>query len=130
MPHNKKSMQSFMGTINFVQRFVPDFAQIVKPLQKMVKQSVQFKWTGIEKVAFKDIKTTIAHAPSFKSTDFEKDFILYTFSLENTLTTMLTQKRELEDEYPISFISTRLQGVELNHLAMEKQVYAVFKEAK
>ena len=33
LPHNKKGMQSFMGTINFVRRFVPDFAQIVKPLQ-------------------------------------------------------------------------------------------------
>ena len=33
LPHNKKGMQSFMGTINFVQRFVPDFSQIVKPLQ-------------------------------------------------------------------------------------------------
>ena len=40
MPHNRKYMQSFMGTINFVQRFVPDFAQIVKPLQPMVKQGV------------------------------------------------------------------------------------------
>ena len=33
LPHNKKGMQSFMGTINFVRRFVPDFAQTVKPLQ-------------------------------------------------------------------------------------------------
>ena len=49
LPHNKKGMQSFMGTINFVRRFVPDFAQIVKPLQQMVKQSVQFKWTDVEK---------------------------------------------------------------------------------
>ena len=40
LPHNKKGMQSFMGTINFVQRFVPDFAQIVKPLKQIVKQSV------------------------------------------------------------------------------------------
>ena len=31
LPHNKKGMQSFMGTINFVRRFVPNFAQIVKP---------------------------------------------------------------------------------------------------
>ena len=37
LPHNKKGMQSFMGTINFVRRFVLDFAQIVKPLQQMVK---------------------------------------------------------------------------------------------
>ena len=44
LPHNKKGMQSFMGTINFVPRFIPDFTQIVKPLQQMVKRSVQFKW--------------------------------------------------------------------------------------
>ena len=37
LPHNKKGMQSFMGTLNFVRRFVLDFAQIVKPLQQMVK---------------------------------------------------------------------------------------------
>ena len=40
LPHNRKSMQSFMGTINFVGTFVLDFAQIVKPLQQMVNQSV------------------------------------------------------------------------------------------
>ena len=37
LPHNKKGMQSFMGTINFMRRFVPEFSQIVKPLQQMVK---------------------------------------------------------------------------------------------
>ena len=67
LPHNKKGMQSFMGTINFMQRFVPDFAQIVKPLQQMVKQSVQFKSTDVEKNAFSKIKTSITHAPSLKS---------------------------------------------------------------
>ena len=76
-------MQSFTGTINFVQRFVPDVSQIVKPLQQMVKKSVQFKWTDIEKGAFNNIKTAIDHAPSLKSPDFEKYFILYTFASDN-----------------------------------------------
>ena len=66
-------MQSFMGTINFVQRFVPYFAQIVEPLQQMVKQSVQFKWNDVEKNAFSKIKTSISHSPSLKSPNFEKD---------------------------------------------------------
>ena len=80
LPHNKKGMQSFMGTINFIRRFVPDFAQIVKPLQQIVKQSAQFKWIEIEKNAFSKIKTAFAHAPSLKIPDFDKDFILYTFA--------------------------------------------------
>ena len=90
LPHNKKCMQSFMETINFVRRFVPDFTQIVKPLQQMVKQSIQFKWTDVEKNAFSKIKTAIAHAPSLKSPDFDKDFILYTFASEDSLAAVLT----------------------------------------
>ena len=78
-----------MGTINFVRRFVLDFAQIVKPLQKMVKQSVQFKWIDVEKNGFSKIKTSISHAPSLKSLYFEKDFILYTFALDNSLAVVL-----------------------------------------
>ena len=81
-----------MVTINFVRRFVLDFAQIVKRLQQMVKQSVQFKWTEKEKGAFNNIKAVIAHAPSLKSPDFEKYFILYTFSSDNSLPVVLTQK--------------------------------------
>ena len=56
----------------------------------MVKQNVQFKWTDTEKGAFNNIKAAIAHVPSLKSLDFERDFILYTFSLDNSLAAMLT----------------------------------------
>ena len=130
LPHNKKGMQCFMGTINFVRRFVPVFSQIVKPLQQMVKQSVQLKWTDLEKNAFNKIKTSVAHAPSLKSPNFEKDFILYTFASDDSLAVVLTQKEDGGDEYPISFMSIGLQGDELNYPAVDKQAYAVFKAVK
>ena len=84
-------MQSFMGRINFVRRFVPNFAQTVKPLQQMVTQSVKFRWTDLEKNAFSKRKTSVAHAPSLKSPNFEKDFILYTFAFNDSLVPVLTQ---------------------------------------
>ena len=121
-------MQYFMGMINFVRRFVPEFAQIIKPLQQMVKQSVQFKWTDSEKGAFDKNKTSIAHAPSLKIPNFEKDFILNTFASDNSLTAVLTQREERGDEYPISFMSTGLQGDELNYPTIVKHAYAVFKK--
>ena len=108
LPHNKKGMQSFMGTINFVRRFVPDFAQIVKSLQQMVKQNVQFKWTDVENNEFSKIKTSISHAPSLKSPNDEKDFILYTFASDNSLAAVLTQKEDGGDDFPVSFMSIGL----------------------
>jgi hypothetical protein len=79
-------MQSFFRRINFVQRFVPDFSKIVKPLQKMIKKDVQFKSTPLDKGTFENIKTAIANAPSLWSPNFSKDFMLYTF-VSNTAQT-------------------------------------------
>ena len=96
----------------------------------MVKQSVQFKWTDVEKNAFSKIKNSISYAPSCKSTNFEKYFILYSFGSDDSLAAVLTQKEDGGDEYAISFMSTGLQGDELNYLAIDKQAYAVFKAVK
>ena len=52
LPHNKKAMQSFLGKINFVKRFISDFAEIVKPLQEMIKKGSNFKWTKERKEEF------------------------------------------------------------------------------
>jgi hypothetical protein len=68
--HNKRSMQSLFGKINFVRIFVLDFVEIVKPLQKMIKKDVQFKWKPLEKEAFENIKIAIANALSLRSFDF------------------------------------------------------------
>ena len=43
-------MQSFLGKINFVKRFIPDFSQIVLPLQNMIKKNSVFKWLHKENV--------------------------------------------------------------------------------
>ena len=55
-PHNKKTMQSFLGKINFVRRFISDFTEIVKPLQEMIKKDTNFKWTKETKEEFDKIK--------------------------------------------------------------------------
>ena len=47
-PHNKKSMQLFMGKINFVWRFIPSFAVTIKPLQDMIKQKAEYKWEAAQ----------------------------------------------------------------------------------
>ena len=55
---------------------------------------------------------------------------MYTFASDDSLAAVLTQKVDGGDEYPISFISTGLQGAELNYLVVDKQAYAVFKAVK
>lgn len=38
----KKAMQSFLGKINFLWKFISDYVQIVKPMQDMIKKDVVY----------------------------------------------------------------------------------------
>ena len=55
---------------------------------------------------------------------------MYTFTSDDSLAAVLTQKEDGEDEFPISFMSTGMQGAKLNYPSMDKQAYVVFKAVK
>eukprot|EP00253_Pinus_taeda_P032977 PITA_32977 len=109
-PHNKKSMQSFLGQINFVKRFVPDFSQIILPLQTMIKKNSVFRWGSAEKEAFDSIKQSIINAPALNTPNFSNNFILYTIASTSSYAAVLTQINDHNLEAPISFYSSNLQG--------------------
>jgi ribonuclease HI len=45
LPRSKKDIQSLLGKINFVRRFVPNFAELVKHITCMLKKGAEVKWT-------------------------------------------------------------------------------------
>jgi hypothetical protein len=126
LPHNKKGMQSFLGRINFVRRFIFYFVEIVKPLQDMIKKDFNFKWTKERGEAFDRFKEAIAKVPTLRILNFDNEFILYTFYSDHFVV-VLTQKNKEGEEFLISFMSTGLQGAKLNYPTIDKQFFVVFK---
>ena len=59
LPQTKKALQSFLGQINFVRRFIPNFVETMKPIQRLLKKDVKFEWTKEGRRAFKNIKDAI-----------------------------------------------------------------------
>jgi hypothetical protein len=47
LPRNKKEIQSFLGKINFLRRFIPNFVEVVKDLTDMLKRIV--KLNGLQR---------------------------------------------------------------------------------
>jgi len=66
-PTSKKYMQSFLGKINFVRRFIYDFVETIKPLQDLVKKDILFKWNKQQEFSFTKIKRSIVDAPFLQS---------------------------------------------------------------
>ena len=83
-------MQSFFGKINCIRRFISDFVEISRRFQEMIKKDVDYKWTKESNDAFIKIKEAIVEAHTLQRPDFEKDFILYTFDSDHSITYVLT----------------------------------------
>ena len=105
-------------------------AEIIRPLQKMIKKNAIFNWGQTEKESFQKILEAISEAPSFLSPDFNKDLILYTFASKISYAVVLTQINQQNNEVPISFMSSNFKGVELHYHEVDKQAFAIFKAVK
>jgi hypothetical protein len=129
-PTNRKSLQSFLGKINFIHIFVPNFVERIKPLSTLLKKDVSFKWDNKTNKSFEDIKDVISQAPVLISPDFSRDFIIFLFASQDTIVGVLMQKDVDDYEHPVAFMSKVLRDSELNYSITEKQVYALVKSLK
>ena len=91
---NKKQIQAFLGNINFLRRFVPNYAEIVKDITNMLRKDHEVKWTVSSRHAFDQIKKVISESPTLASPDYTKPFSIFSFSSETTLVVVLLQKNE------------------------------------
>ena len=130
LPRNKKEIQSFLGKVNFLRRFITNFAEVVKYINSMLKKTNNFQWSKEAKQSFLSIKQALSEAPVLVSPNFGKDFMIFSFASEHTIAGVLLQKNQQNEEQPIAFYSKALRDSTLKYNIMEKQAYACVKALK
>ena len=98
LPRNKKEIQSFLGKVNFLRRFITNFAEVVKYINSMLKKDNTFQWSKEAKQSFISIKQALSEAHVLVSPNFGKDFIIFSFASEHTIAGVLLQKNEQNEE--------------------------------
>ena len=61
-PKTLKKLCSFLGSVHYIGKFIPNLAQISHPLRPLLQISSKFIWTAEHENCFKEIKTRIANA--------------------------------------------------------------------
>jgi hypothetical protein len=130
IPRSKKEVQSFLDKINFLRRFVPNFAEEVKLITTMLKKENEVRWTSESRHSFEKIKKALAEAPVLISPDYSKDFLIFSFASPDTVAAVLLQTNDIELEQPIAYFSRALRDAEVRYDTMEKQAYALVKALK
>jgi hypothetical protein len=107
-PRSKKELQSFLGKVNFLRRFIPNLTKIIKHITCMLRKGNKIKWNPDAKKYFEDIKIALTKSPVLASPNFTKDFILFSFALEHTIASMLLHKDEQNFGKSIAYFSRTL----------------------
>jgi ribonuclease HI len=94
LPRSRKEVQAFLGKINFLRRFVSNFAELVKHITTMLRKGNEVKWTVEPRESFVQIKKALTEAPVLISPDYSKDFLIFSFASFDTVAAVLLQKNE------------------------------------
>ena len=70
MPRNKKEIESFLGKVNFLRRFITKFVEVVKYINNMLKKDSSFKWLVEANKSFTDIKKALFETPMLVNPNF------------------------------------------------------------
>ena len=127
-PTNFKGVQRFMGHVGYYRRFILFYAQIARPLYKLL---IEFKWTDECQESYERLKQALASAPILKSPNWEIIFHVHIDASNFAIGCVLAQPGEHKLDYPISFASRQLNDAEVNYTTTEREglamVYAVKK---
>ena len=104
-PKSVKGIQSFFGQINFLRRFVINFAEISRPISRMLKKGSKIKWDGEPSNAFQKIKQAIKDAPILREPNYDKLMHIFSFSSFHTVATVLLQKMRKVMNNPFHFLA-------------------------
>jgi hypothetical protein len=123
-------VHSFLGKVNFLRRFIPKLAEIIKHITSMLRKWINIKWNPKARKSFEYINIALTKSLVLANSDFTNEFILFLFSLEHTIDGLLLQKDDPNFEKPIAYFSRMLRDSPLRYDIMEKQAYALVKSIK
>lgn len=77
-PSSRTELKSFLGSVNFLRRFIKNLSKIAYPLTQLTSDKLAFNWTDTEEKAFTELKQSFTKAPVLIHPDFSKPFVLET----------------------------------------------------
>ena len=83
-PKNKKQLQQFLGTMNYMRSFIYKFAEIAAPLYAMLKKEVHFEWAEECKESFRILKTALTKSPILAVPDVEDKLQSYEVTIDSS----------------------------------------------
>ncbi|CAB1102857.1 unnamed protein product [Ectocarpus sp. CCAP 1310/34] len=132
-PRCLKDLRSVLGVVNFVRRFIPDYAEITNPLVELTRKEYATKsrfvkaWNKSHDASFAHLKRLLTSAPVLHFPDFDREFVVHVDASEHGCGAFLAQPSKADPESlgMITYYSHRFKHGQRHYSASMKECCGV-----
>ena len=112
-PTNHKELQSFLGTVNYLSRFLAFLSDLHAPLQSLLKKDTEFIWMPVHQQAFDQLKLHVSNDVKLQFYDASKPLYIEVDTSKKGIGAILLQEDPImkNDSKPGSDIPTNLRPI-------------------
>ena len=119
-PSDKAGVQRFLGMVGYVSKFIPQMAEITKPLRVVLQKNTAWHWDEPQDKAFMKLKNLLITAPVVAYYNVNKNITLQVDASKSGLGAVLMQ-----EGHPIAMASKALDETQSNYAVIEKELLAI-----
>lgn len=126
-PTRVKHVQQFLGFANFYRRFIPAYADITKPLDRLKTKGREWNWSPECQEAFDCLKAEFEKRHTLLVPDKRKQFILETDASKVASGAILMQHDDNGDLKPCAFLSKAFNPAEQRYEIYDRELLAIIR---
>ena len=124
-PSNQKELRSFLGLVNYLNRFIPNLAAGSTVLRNLTKKSAEWSWGEEEKQCFSHLKSLVTGTSVMVHFNKHLKSKVVTDASPFGLGGMLLQQQHDGDWKVVTYVSRALTPVESRYSQTEREMLAV-----
>lgn len=123
VPITTDEVKRYVAFTNYYRKFIPNFAKIAYPLNKLTRKGVPFEWNSECQQSFETLKQHLISPPLLEYPDLSKQncFIVQTDASNNAIGAILSNG----NGKPVAYASRTLNKGEKNYPVIEKELLAI-----
>nr|KAG5701139.1 hypothetical protein BaRGS_002615 [Batillaria attramentaria] len=124
-PTDVSSLKSFLGSVQFYGKFIPNLATMAEPLYRLTKKASPWKWGEEEQAAFEQLKNVLSSDQVLVHFDPDKPVGLACDASNVGIGAVLFHRYPDGSERPIANVSKTLTAAERNYSQIHKEALAI-----
>ncbi|XP_053154028.1 uncharacterized protein K02A2.6-like isoform X1 [Hemicordylus capensis] len=119
-PCDRQGVLRFLGSVQYLSKYIPREAELTAPLRNLLKKNVLFQWMPEHQKAFEVVKQQLCQAPLLQYFDVKKSVLVQADASKDGLGACLLQEGK-----PVTYASRSFSLSEQNYAQIEKELLAV-----